>query len=131
MVKSDLKRRVYVGVGSNVADSERKVQEAIGFLCALLGDAECSHIYETPCMGNAACAPYTNAVVSGESLYDCDALNRIFKSYEQLQGRVRGKGKEVVIDLDLVVCDREVLRKRDFEALHFRIGLKDMESWQK
>lgn len=131
MGNAELKRRVFVGVGANVADARKNVEEAIRFLGSLLGEVESSRLYETPCMGNAMAPAYTNAVVSGTTFYDCDGLIRVLKSYEKLKGRCRDKNEGVAIDLDLVACDGDVLRERDFNALHFKIGLKEITSWQK
>lgn len=131
MENVERKRRVFVGVGANVADARKNVEEAIRFLGALLGEVESSCLYETPCMGNDTAPAYTNAVVSGTTFYDCNELVRVLKAYEQLKGRCRDKSKSVVIDLDIVICNGDVLRERDFNALYFQIGLKEITSWQK
>ncbi len=122
---------VYVSVGSNIPDARGKVEDAIRFLSSLLDGIECSSLYETPCMRNASAPAYTNAVVGGTTFYNGGSLVRIFKSYERIKGRTGDKGDGVVIDLDLVACDGEILRERDFNALHFQIGLKDIDSWQR
>lgn len=118
---------VAVGLGSNRSDALEQVQSALLFLNALLCDGEQSSLYVTPSMGHKDAPEYTNAVFIGTTRYGYEQLVSIMKAYETLSGRVRGNGEPVAIDLDLVMWNGKVLRERDFNAVHFRIGYEEIE----
>lgn len=114
----------YVSVGSNIPDAAVCVADALRFLDNLLDGCRCSDVYRTPPMGGKPVADYTNAVACGESTLDPERMTAVLKEYERDCGRTREDSRRgvVVIDLDLVTADGQVLRPRDYEARHFRIG---------
>lgn len=110
-----------LSIGSNL--SSDNVAEAILWLRGRLSKMEVSRIYETPAV-KGGMRSYSNAVVSGETYIELEDFNALLKKYEENCGRTpetRLRG-DVVIDIDIVVCDGEILRPWDFRQNFFRIG---------
>ncbi len=85
-------------------------------------NAEVSEAYTTPDATGRSDTLYTNAVVrvsSHASPFDMDARA---KALEARMGRTRIPGAPILLDLDVVVCDDEVLRPRDYERDYFVRG---------
>lgn len=118
--------KALISVGSNVADSRRRVADALTWLDANFASAHNSEIYTTPDATKPDRPDYANAVVSIVTCLDAETLNSLLKGYEHSQGRT--KGETVVIDLDLVVYDSAVLRIRDYTRQYFTIGLNMLEN---
>lgn len=118
----------YISIGSNVEHADRRVNDAIRMLCDTFDSAAHSSIYTTKPLGGKNVADYTNAVVRGISPLDFEELNPRLKEYERKCGRTPEKSErgEIEIDLDIVVADGEILRKRDFDAIHFQKGYREM-----
>ena len=110
-------------VGSNCGDRFDHVEKGLKWLSDLLSDFRCSHIYATPdCHGS--CREYMNAVVSGSTSLTPDELENLCKEYEISSGRDEAarKAGNVPVDIDLVVYDNRILRKKDFSREFFTIG---------
>lgn len=116
--------KAVIGVGANTTDGARRVKSAIKHLRDILTDYAASEIYFTPAVGRQDAPAYCNAVVEGLTPLDATELNARLKDYESACGRQ--KGGEVVIDLDLVIFNDEILRRRDFEADYFSIGYQHL-----
>lgn len=116
-----------IGVGSNTADREERVNRAIEHVCHFLTKCSVSSIYESEAI-NGKDAPYINAVIHGFSPISSNALVRFLKDWEAHEGRRQDdvtKG-EVPIDLDLVIYDSRILRPKDFERHYFNIGYREL-----
>lgn len=118
----------YISIGSNTAGAPRFMEAAIAFLRTLLSNCLVSDLYCTKPLGAKPVNDYTNAVACGTSTLDPEQLNRQLKEFEAAQGRTKEESKKgnVVIDLDIVTADGEILRPRDYSALHFRIGYEQL-----
>lgn len=140
-----------LSIGSNV--SAANVEEATVWLKGVLDGFCMSHIYETPAVKSGNCddgeydmlrpdmaevkagyqtgyslRKYSNAVVTGSSMFHPEALDEILKGYEKKCGRddaARAEGR-VPIDIDVVVCNGKVMRPWDFRQQFFRIGLLEL-----
>lgn len=115
--------RYVISIGSNVSNRELRVGEAIDYLTALLGSAKASSVYHTPSI-NGDGVDYANAVVAGDSNLDVAEMDALCKCYEAEKGRVHGH--DVVIDLDVVMCDSAVLRPKDAERSYFTRGYEEL-----
>ena len=114
---------VTISVGSNCGNREESVKKAVGWLRTILLDPKCSSVYETPCALKAG-KPYMNAVIEGFFSGDAFQLNDLLKEKEREMGRnsqCREKG-DVPIDMDIVICDREVFKSWDFRQKFFQFG---------
>lgn len=121
------KRNVILSVGSNCGDRYAQVSSGVVWLSSILDGSRSSSIYSTrDCYGGKR--EYMNAVVSGKTGYEIEALERECKKYELNQGRTRDAriNGDVPIDIDIVVYDNEIVRKKDYGQEFFRIGMRQI-----
>ena len=119
--------KVVLSFGSNCGDRIANIVNALEWFRSLATDCCFSSIYETPEIHGHG-APYMNAVGSGFVNADFDAFLRLTKLYEVKNGRdtsSRLQGK-VPIDIDIVICDNDILRPLDFGCEFFQIGYKEL-----
>ncbi len=113
--------RLVISIGSNKLDGEMRVDAAIGWLRGLLSGCVVSHIYVTAAC-NGVGADYFNAVLVGDYNGELSDIAQMIKCYEIEAGRVADDSKSVAIDIDVVMCDGNVLREWDFNQRYFKIG---------
>lgn len=111
-----------ISLGSNTPDAPHQLQRAFRWLASVGILRKVSHIYSTPDIRNPQAPPYSNAVALVECNREPADMNALAKDYEHSMHREHGTGR-VIIDLDVVTCDNEVLRERDYAAPYFVIGL--------
>ena len=111
-----------ISLGSNTPDAPQQLQQAFRWLASIGTLCKVSHIYTTPDIKNPQAPSFHNAVALVECDREHDAMNALTKEYEHSMHREHGTGR-VIIDLDVVTCDNEVLRPRDYTATYFVIGL--------
>lgn len=114
---------VVLSLGSNVADRDNLVADAISWLEEVMTLARRSTIYSTEECHGKGCI-YSNSVVCGEIKHTVEEFDNILKTYEQSCGRneeARRRG-DVPIDIDIVIADGTVVRPKDFSRQFFRIG---------
>lgn len=116
-----------IGLGSNSADRESQINNAIEHICGFLSKSFVSSIYETEAL-NGKDEPYMNAVIHGISPVGSVALNKFLKDWETTHGRTAESHVDgvVTIDLDLVIFDFRILRPKDFERHYFNIGYREL-----
>lgn len=118
---------VVISIGSNCGDRRKMVEKAVEWLKSILMQTSCSGIYETPCARHTD-VTYLNAVVKGYYSGTGFELDDILKGKEHEMGRTaecREAGK-VPIDMDIVICDGEVLKDWDYRQKFFRIGFEQI-----
>lgn len=114
-------------VGSNCINREDAVRDALKFIQSSFRVSRKSDVYESPdCLGSGK--KYLNAVVEIEVTVPVDTLEKELKAYERRSGRTMDKKLkgEVPIDIDIVICDGEVCRVRDFNARYFKLGYEGL-----
>ncbi len=114
-----------LSVGSNCGSTN--VKSAVTWLAGQLSDYKVSSLYETPAV-KAGRGSYVNAVAEGFSTLSPEIFNERLKEYERLCGRdesCRSLGI-VPIDIDIVICNDDVLREWDFRQTFFRIGFSEL-----
>jgi 2-amino-4-hydroxy-6-hydroxymethyldihydropteridine diphosphokinase len=114
--------RVYIGIGSNLGDRKANTLEAVDRVSKLPGTRliRASSLYESEPLGDAK-TWFVNSVIEIETEMPPDALLRKLKAIETAMGRKRVKGKRWgsrVIDLDILLCDQEVIEKRSLKIPH-------------
>lgn len=116
-----------IGVGSNTADREERVNRAIEHVTHLLSKSSVSSVYESDAI-NGKDAPYLNAVIHGLSPVNSTALVKFLKEWEIEEGRQQDDVAhgQVSIDIDLVIFDSRILRPKDFERHYFNIGYREL-----
>lgn len=120
---------VTVSFGSNFGDRTGNVARALKWFESIVCDCRISSIYETPEIHGIG-KPYMNAVAVGTTMHDLESLTRLSKTYEIENGRSmsRRRNGEVPIDIDIVVCNSEILRPLDFSRSFFQIGFREVSS---
>lgn len=103
----------YIGLGSNLGDSQQILREAVQKLGGL-GQVKVSKLYQSPPMGPQDQPPYHNAVVQLctdlEPLQLLDELQRF--EYEAGRVRLRRWG-ERTLDLDLLLyAEKNIINER-------------------
>jgi len=102
-----LKRRAYIGLGSNLGASERQVSQALADL-ARLGALRASSLYWTEPLGDPAQPWYVNAVAELETEFEpLELLDRL-QALEQAAGRPPRGGppwQPRRLDLDLLLVE--------------------------
>lgn len=114
-----------ISLGSNVDKAREAVECAIARLSTLLDQFKQSGIYSTPSVSGDGTF-YCNAVVSGFSSLSPEEMSALCKDYERQCGREPMAHTAVVIDLDVVICNDEVLRPKDFARSYFTIGFSQL-----
>jgi len=107
---SDLKSAgfvVYVGMGSNLGDRVKHIQDACEQLITVCGieQLSCSPFYETTPMGPAAQPDYVNAVCRFSTVLEAHALLDELQAIEAMHGRERTAERWGArpLDLDLLL----------------------------
>ncbi len=113
--------RLVISIGSNLCDGVERVEAAIEWLCGVLSACEVSNIYSTVAC-NGIGADYFNTVLMGDYDGEQSTISSMIKTYEIEAGRVKGDKQAVAIDVDVVMCDGEVLREWDYNQRYFKIG---------
>jgi len=79
-----------------------------------------SSLYESEPLGDAK-TWFVNSVIEIETEFQPEELLKRLKTIEKAMGRKRVKGKRWgsrVIDLDILLCDREIVDKRSLKIPH-------------
>jgi 2-amino-4-hydroxy-6-hydroxymethyldihydropteridine diphosphokinase len=115
----------YIGLGSNLGDSEQILTEAVQKL-ATLGEVRTSRLYQSPPMGPQDQPNYLNAVVQLETALSALDLLDNLQRFEQESGRVRlRRWGERTLDLDLLLYGNEQIQHERLTVPHVGILLRD------
>src|SRR2546426_6868348 len=114
--------RVYIGIGSNLGDRKANALEAAERVAKLPGTrlSRASSLYESEPLGDAK-TWFVNSVIEVETEFPPDELLKRLKAIEKAMGRKPVKGKRWgsrVIDLDILLCDQEVVETRSLKVPH-------------
>jgi 2-amino-4-hydroxy-6-hydroxymethyldihydropteridine diphosphokinase len=114
--------RVYIGIGSNLGDRKANTVEAVDRITKLPGTrvVRASSLYESEPLGDAK-TWFVNSVIELETGLTAEQLLEKLKAIEEAMGRKRVKGKRWgsrIIDLDILLCDGEVIEKRSLKVPH-------------
>ena len=114
--------RAYIGIGSNLGDRKANALEAVDRVSKLPTTrvVRASSLYESEPLGDAK-TWFVNSVIEIETDFPPDELLKRLKAIEKAMGRKRVKGKRWgsrVIDLDILLCDQEVVEKRTLKVPH-------------
>lgn len=114
--------RAYIGIGSNLGDRRANTLEAIDRISKLpcTRVSRASSFYESEPLGDAK-TWFVNSVIEIETEVTPETLLTRLKAIEEAMGRKRVKGKRWgsrVIDLDILLCDQQVIGKRTLKIPH-------------
>lgn len=115
----------YIGLGSNLGDSQQIMAEAVRKL-ACLGQVKASKLYQSPPMGPQDQPHYHNAVVQLKTdLAPLDLLDQLQK-IEQESGRVRLRHwGERTLDLDLLIYAQDSIENERLTVPHVGVLERD------
>ncbi len=115
----------YIGLGSNLGDSQQILAEAFHKL-ARLGAVKASRLYHSPPMGPQDQPHYHNAVVELiTALAPLDLLDQL-QNFEQESGRVRLRHwGERTLDLDLLLYGQEKIQNERLIVPHVGVMQRD------
>ena len=117
--------RSYIGLGSNLGDSQQILSEAVAKLTTL-GAVQVSRLYQSPPMGPQDQPNYLNAVVQLDTDLAPLALLDQLQQFEQQAGRVRlRRWGERTLDLDLLIYGQEQIRNERLTVPHVGILERD------
>ncbi len=117
--------RSYIGLGSNLGDSQQILSEAVAKL-ATLGAVQVSRLYQSPPMGPQDQPNYLNAVVQLDTDLSPLVLLDQLQQFEQQAGRVRlRRWGERTLDLDLLIYGQEQIRNERLTVPHVGILERD------
>ena len=118
---------VVVCIGSNCGERQTALLNATQWLSRILSDFKKSAIYETPC-ALAEGSHYLNCVVCGKWNGGIDELEHSLKDYERRKGRDEAcrKRGDVPVDIDVVICDGEIIKEWDYRQKFFQIGFGEI-----
>jgi|TARA_B110000914_G_scaffold130815_1_gene114288 2-amino-4-hydroxy-6-hydroxymethyldihydropteridine diphosphokinase len=117
--------RVFIGIGSNIADPESQIHSAQQALMTLpmTQFVVCSSMYKSPPMGPQDQPDYINAVTELETLLTPHDILDCLQRIEEQQGRVRGRHwGERTIDLDLLLYGDELIADARLKVPHIGIA---------
>jgi 2-amino-4-hydroxy-6-hydroxymethyldihydropteridine diphosphokinase len=115
----------YIGLGSNLGDSQQILAEAVVKL-ARLGDIKVSKLYQSPPMGPQDQPNYFNAVVQLSTDLAPLALLDQLQRFEQEAGRVRLRHwGERTLDLDLLLFGDQQIQNDRLTVPH--VGVLERE----
>jgi 2-amino-4-hydroxy-6-hydroxymethyldihydropteridine diphosphokinase len=117
----------YIGLGSNLGDRERSIQDALAALSSN-GSVEVtrvSEIKETAPLGEMAQPKYLNGVAEIQTALEPQELLRRLKATEAALGRrPHGKWKPRPIDLDLLLFGERVIEQGGLTVPHPEMHLR-------
>ena len=117
--------RTYIGLGSNLGDSQQILSETVVKL-ASLGSVKVSRLYQSPPMGPQDQPNYLNAVVQLDTTLEALALLDQLQQFEQEAGRIRlRRWGERTLDLDLLIYGQEQIQNERLTVPHIGILERD------
>lgn len=120
-----MSKLTYIGIGSNLGDSQQIMAEAFHKLAAL-GAVKASRLYHSPPMGPQDQPHYHNAVVALVTDLDALALLDQLQKIEHESGRVRLRHwGERTLDLDLLIYGSEQIQNERLTVPHVGVLERD------
>lgn len=120
--------RCYIGVGSNLGDRERNIENAIQKLreARSIDIKRTSQIYETEPVGGGPQPRYLNGVIEIETGIAPRELLCVLQRIESELGRVRlVKNGPRTIDLDILTYGEEKIDEPDLKVPHPKMGERE------
>jgi 2-amino-4-hydroxy-6-hydroxymethyldihydropteridine diphosphokinase len=119
-----VRRRAFLGLGSNLGDRLANLQRAVALLASTPGIevVASSRVWETEPVGGPPQPEYLNAVVLVRTELEPDDLLAAAQGVEAALGRTRGvRWGPRTIDVDLLLIDRVALDRPDLTVPHPRL----------
>jgi 2-amino-4-hydroxy-6-hydroxymethyldihydropteridine diphosphokinase len=113
----------YLGLGSNLGDRKRHIEDALTFLQSCGRMKKRSALYETSPIDMPAAGPFLNMVLALESALSPQELLAECKKYEASQGRDlrNSHNRPRPIDIDILLAGDTVIDTPDLTVPHPRL----------
>ena len=116
-------RMVYLGLGSNLGERQRNLEEALTRLAAHVAMEQVSSVYETEPWGYEQQPRFLNAVCAGPTGLTPHGLLREVKAIEEGMGRTPSfNNAPRLIDIDILLYDDQVVQTPDLVIPHPRLA---------
>ncbi|HEX7503515.1 MAG TPA: 2-amino-4-hydroxy-6-hydroxymethyldihydropteridine diphosphokinase [Acidobacteriota bacterium] len=114
----------YLGLGSNLGDRRRHIENAVAFLSRCGRVLKRSAVYETTPQGMPGAGPFYNQVLALETSLQPQELLARCKEYEASQGRDLGHSHYLdrAIDIDILLAGDRVIDTPELAVPHPRLG---------
>jgi 2-amino-4-hydroxy-6-hydroxymethyldihydropteridine diphosphokinase len=112
---------IYLGIGTNLGDKKKNIQEAIELISSYSEIKKISSIYETPPFGFESNDSFFNIVTELKTNLDPYELLKRNQETEKRLGREYfndGKYHSRIIDLDILLFNQEVINTPDLTVPH-------------
>ena len=117
---------VYLGLGSNLGDREKNIQDAVSLLKDFITVEKFSTIIETEPVGFLEQGKFLNAVLKGTTQLSAFDLLAETKSIENKLGRVRTlRNGPRTIDIDILLYDYEKISTPQLTIPHPQMWERD------
>jgi 2-amino-4-hydroxy-6-hydroxymethyldihydropteridine diphosphokinase len=116
--------RAYIGIGSNIGDRAKNLEEAVSRLGSEKGIKVTarSSFYETRPVGGPPQENYLNGALEIETPLSPEDCLKLLKHIEEAMGRVQaGRDHPRIIDLDILLYDDAIIRSEELEIPHPRM----------
>lgn len=114
--------RVYLGLGSNLGERARTLENAITLLTPYISSARLSPVYETAPVGYLKQGNFLNAVLEGETELNPLELLNVCQEIESKLGRVRTiQNGPRTIDIDVLFYGNSVINESGLIVPHPRL----------
>jgi 2-amino-4-hydroxy-6-hydroxymethyldihydropteridine diphosphokinase len=114
--------KIYLGLGTNLGDRERNLEQALRFLSEEVKILKKSSLYETEPVGFAAQPWFLNAVIEGETRLPPYDLLRFTQGIEIRMKRVKtAVNGPRIIDIDILLYGDEEVETEDLTIPHQRM----------
>lgn len=121
MVLKKDKRKVFLGLGTNLGDLDSNLNQAIDIIGEKTRVVKISKFFKSKPWGNSALYEFLNAVILVETTLNPLELLRYVKSIEDKMGRVKSQSKHYenrVIDIDIIMYEDLVLETSELIIPH-------------
>ena len=117
---------VYLGLGSNLGDRLKNIQDALKLLSDIVTVERISTIRETEPVGGPPQGKYLNAVVKITTSLSAHQLLSLTQTIEQKLGRIRTVANAPrTIDIDILTYDKEHIDDAQLTIPHPRMLVRD------
>ena len=118
--------KVFLGLGSNVGDKKRNIEEAVKLLSEKIENIKVAKIYISRAVGYENQDDFLNTVISGETELDIEELFEFIKNVEKQVGRkYRFRWGPREIDIDILFFNDLIFEDENIKIPHPRIQERD------
>ena len=118
--------KVFLGLGSNVGDKKRNIEEAVKLLSEKIENIKVAKIYISRAVGYENQDDFLNTVISGETELNIGELFEFIKNVEKQVGRkYRFRWGPREIDIDILFFNDLIFEDENIKIPHPRIQERD------